>query len=99
GLDRTRALLADVQEDPGALDHSDDPVFFEQSAVRLLGPIPNPRKFLGIGLNYRDHAEEQGARIPKAPILFAKFANSLIGPNDDIRYPAITAQLDYEAEL
>lgn len=75
------------------------PIQWHRDDVHLHDPIPDPEKFIGIGLNYRDHAEEQGARIPRAPIVFAKFRNSLIGPYEDIRYPTSSDQLDYEAEL
>jgi 2-keto-4-pentenoate hydratase/2-oxohepta-3-ene-1,7-dioic acid hydratase in catechol pathway len=69
------------------------------SGVRLKAPVLHPRKIICLGLNYRDHAEEQGAKIPKNPILFGKYDRSLIGHGEDIEYPAVTEQLDYEAEL
>ena len=56
-------------------------------------------KFLGIGLNYRDHAEEQNVTLPKNPMVFAKFTSSLIGPDDEIRLPDISRKVDPEAEL
>lgn len=103
GLDSARAVMAllndAVASGPTLSNAAKQRVVYDLSDVRLLCPIPQPRKFIGIGLNYRDHAEEQGARIPAAPIMFAKFANSLIGAKDDIRYPAVTGELDYEAEL
>jgi 2-keto-4-pentenoate hydratase/2-oxohepta-3-ene-1,7-dioic acid hydratase in catechol pathway len=68
-------------------------------AVRLLAPVPRPGKVIGIGLNYRDHAAESGQPIPTAPILFPKFANSVIGPGQAIVIPPETAEPDYEAEL
>lgn len=74
-------------------------VVFEEGEVRLLSPLLRPSKIIGIGLNYRDHAEEQGARIPKAPMIFAKFPTSLIGASEPIVYPKVTQQLDWEAEL
>lgn len=67
--------------------------------VRLRAPVPRPGKVIGVGLNYRDHAVESGQPIPETPILFAKFANSVIGPGEPIRIPPETAQADYEAEL
>ena len=67
--------------------------------VRLLAPVPRPGKVIGIGLNYRDHAAESGQPIPTAPILFPKFANSVIGPGEAIVIPPETEQPDYEAEL
>ncbi|MEO0567065.1 MAG: fumarylacetoacetate hydrolase family protein [Pseudomonadota bacterium] len=69
------------------------------SDVRLGPPIPDPEKIICIGLNYHDHAEEVGAEPPKAPIFFAKYANSLVGPYDHIVPPRDTHKVDYEAEL
>jgi 2-keto-4-pentenoate hydratase/2-oxohepta-3-ene-1,7-dioic acid hydratase in catechol pathway len=52
-----------------------------------------------IGLNYRDHAEEQGTALPERPLLFAKWPNTLIASGEEIRIPPVTQQVDYEAEL
>ncbi|HEU5363047.1 MAG TPA: fumarylacetoacetate hydrolase family protein [Gaiellaceae bacterium] len=61
--------------------------------------IAIPQKIVCVGLNYRDHAEEQGVDLPERPLLFAKWPNTLIGPGEAIRIPSITQQVDYEAEL
>jgi 2,4-didehydro-3-deoxy-L-rhamnonate hydrolase len=61
--------------------------------------IPRPGKIVCVGLNYRDHAEEQGVELPEAPLLFAKFTTSLIGPGDAIVIPPAVTKCDYEAEL
>src|SRR5437868_9076459 len=61
--------------------------------------IDLPQKIVCIGLNYRDHAEEQGVDLPERPLLFAKWPNTLIDDGDEIRLPAISKQVDYEAEL
>jgi 2-keto-4-pentenoate hydratase/2-oxohepta-3-ene-1,7-dioic acid hydratase in catechol pathway len=61
--------------------------------------IAVPQKIVCVGLNYRDHAEEQGVALPERPLLFAKWPNTLIGDGDPIRIPAISKQVDYEAEL
>jgi 2-keto-4-pentenoate hydratase/2-oxohepta-3-ene-1,7-dioic acid hydratase in catechol pathway len=58
-----------------------------------------PQKIVCVGLNYRDHAEEQGVALPERPLLFAKWPNTLIGDGDPIRIPPISKQVDYEAEL
>jgi 2-keto-4-pentenoate hydratase/2-oxohepta-3-ene-1,7-dioic acid hydratase in catechol pathway len=69
-------------------------------SLRLGPPIPDPEKILCMGLNYRDHAEEAQLPLPEVPLFFAKFRNSLIGPNDEIVLPpAASGQVDYEAEL
>jgi 2-keto-4-pentenoate hydratase/2-oxohepta-3-ene-1,7-dioic acid hydratase in catechol pathway len=74
-----------------------EPVPLER--VRLRAPIPRPGKVICIGLNYRNHAEESGLPLPEVPILFPKYANSVIGPDDPIVLPPETAEPDYEAEL
>ena len=66
-------------------------------AVQL--SIERPAKIICVGLNYRDHAEETGAELPKAPLLFAKWPNTLIGHGDPILLPEASTQVDYEAEL
>jgi 2,4-didehydro-3-deoxy-L-rhamnonate hydrolase len=58
-----------------------------------------PQKIVCVGLNYRDHAEEQGVDLPERPLLFAKWPNTLIGPGEAIRLPSISKNVDYEAEL
>jgi 2,4-diketo-3-deoxy-L-fuconate hydrolase len=68
-------------------------------SLGLRAPVPRPGKIFGVGLNYRDHAEETGQPVPEVPILFAKFANSVIGPGQPIVVPAATRRPDYEAEL
>jgi acylpyruvate hydrolase len=68
--------------------------------VALHAPVTDPQKIVCLGLNYRDHAEETGQEIPKAPMWFAKFANSLLGSGGEIVLPAAhPAHVDYEAEL
>jgi 2-keto-4-pentenoate hydratase/2-oxohepta-3-ene-1,7-dioic acid hydratase in catechol pathway len=62
-------------------------------------PIDVPSKIVCVGLNYRDHAEEQGTDLPSAPLLFAKWPNALIGPGEPIVIPRASKQVDYEAEL
>lgn len=64
-----------------------------------LAPIPKPGKIIGVGLNYRDHAAESKLEEPEYPEIFAKFANSVIGPGAAIEIPPADASVDYEAEL
>ena len=61
--------------------------------------ITVPQKIICVGLNYRDHAREQGIEPPEQPLLFAKWANALIADGEPIRIPPITKEVDYEAEL
>lgn len=72
---------------------------FSFDNVRLLAPIPNPSKIVAIGLNYLDHCVEQGIEPPSAPLLFAKFPNSITGPYDPIVIPKEDPEVDYEVEL
>jgi 2-keto-4-pentenoate hydratase/2-oxohepta-3-ene-1,7-dioic acid hydratase in catechol pathway len=62
-------------------------------------PIDRPGKIVCVGLNYRDHAEEQGVDLPQAPLFFAKYTTALIGPGDAIVIPPVVQKCDYEAEL
>ena len=70
-----------------------------RDAVRLLPLVPNPNKIFCVGLNYHAHVGETGRDLPTYPVLFTKFAGSLIGPADDITLPPESRQVDYEAEL
>ena len=74
-----------------------EPVALE--SARIHAPVLNPQKIIGIGLNYSDHAAETGADIPEKPIVFAKYANSLVGQGDAVKIPSITQKADYEVEL
>jgi len=67
--------------------------------VRLLAPVPDPRKIICLGLNYRDHATETGAPIPAEPILFSKYPSTLVGHEAEIVLPEVSQEVDYEAEL
>ncbi|GAA3581312.1 fumarylacetoacetate hydrolase family protein [Amycolatopsis ultiminotia] len=69
------------------------------SEVRLRPVVPHPDKIICVGLNYRAHVGETGRALPGYPVLFTKFAASLIGAHDDILLPAESEQVDYEAEL
>jgi 2-keto-4-pentenoate hydratase/2-oxohepta-3-ene-1,7-dioic acid hydratase in catechol pathway len=68
--------------------------------VRLLAPLSRPGKLVAVGRNYREHAAEEGATLPSAPVLFTKYPSSITGPGSEIRWRAAdTSQVDYEAEL
>lgn len=66
---------------------------------RIGAPISRPTKIVCIGLNYRKHAEETGAEIPKEPVVFMKAPDSITGPNDGIEIPPGSLATDYEVEL
>lgn len=68
-------------------------------SVRLGPPFARPSKIVCIGLNYKDHAEETGATIPKEPIIFLKSTTALIGPNDSVVIPKNSQKTDWEVEF
>ncbi|MNF55812.1 fumarylacetoacetate hydrolase family protein [Pseudomonas fluorescens] len=87
------AALAELSK----LDIAELPVVEE--GVRYGVPVAQVRKFIAIGLNYRDHAEEAGMAIPTEPIIFHKAISCLSGSNDDIVQPPHSTKLDWELEL
>jgi len=66
---------------------------------RIGSCITNPGKFIGIGLNYSDHAKETGAKIPSEPILFMKATSCIVGPNDEVIIPKDSKKSDWEVEI
>jgi 2,4-didehydro-3-deoxy-L-rhamnonate hydrolase len=73
---------------------------YRMAEVELKAPIPRPGKILCSGINYRSHQEENpDAILPNEPFFFAKMPSVVIGPNEPIRYPQRTKQLDYEIEF
>ena len=69
------------------------------SSTRIGPCILNPQKFIGIGLNYSDHAKETKTDVPKEPIVFFKANNSITGPNDKVYLPNGSLKSDWEVEL
>jgi 2-keto-4-pentenoate hydratase/2-oxohepta-3-ene-1,7-dioic acid hydratase in catechol pathway len=69
------------------------------SDVQLLSPIPRPRKFLGIGLNYADHIDETELEKPEYPMFFTKQSSCVIGNGAAIEIPPVSEKVDYEGEL
>ena len=67
--------------------------------LRIGACVSKPSKFIGIGLNFKDHAEEQNLPIPKEPIIFSKFTSCIVGPNDPIIVPKGSQHTDWEVEL
>lgn len=64
----------------------------------LLAPV-EPRKIVGIGRNYAEHARELGNEVPENPLMFLKPGTAVIGPEDVIRLPKLSSRVDYEGEL
>ncbi|GAA3540286.1 fumarylacetoacetate hydrolase family protein [Nonomuraea rosea] len=91
------ALLADPgwRDVAAAADGPKHPL----SSADLAPVVPRPGKIICVGLNYRNHILEMGRELPEYPTLFAKYAEALIGPYDDIALPAVSQAMDWEAEL
>jgi 2-keto-4-pentenoate hydratase/2-oxohepta-3-ene-1,7-dioic acid hydratase in catechol pathway len=71
----------------------------DPAGATLLAPVHDPRKIICLGLNYRDHAAESGMEVPREPVLFSKYATSLLGHQGEIVLPEVSTEVDYEAEL
>lgn len=98
------ALLDGLAQDGAARERVDasiaeGKITHKLDAVRFRPPITRPGKIICIGQNYRAHVLEMGRELPKHPVLFAKFANTLVGHEQSIRLPRVSTQVDYEAEL
>jgi 2-keto-4-pentenoate hydratase/2-oxohepta-3-ene-1,7-dioic acid hydratase in catechol pathway len=86
----SRNLRADAEQTPAKLD---------PAGVAYGPPYRRPRKILGIGLNYRDHAADLNAPYPTEPASFMKCDNTIIGPGDPIVLPAQSERVTAEAEI
>lgn len=97
------SLRALLEQGPAALDKAVAATNSGQAiapgSVKLLPPVTDPEKIICIGLNYADHAAETGAKIPAEPVVFNKFLTALRAHGDDIELPAVSKEVDYEAEL
>lgn len=89
-------VLADL-DSVRAIDPESLPVV--DPGIRLAEPVARVGKFICIGLNYRDNAEESGMPIPSEPIIFTKATSAIAGPNDDILLPPQSRKSDWEVEL
>jgi 2-keto-4-pentenoate hydratase/2-oxohepta-3-ene-1,7-dioic acid hydratase in catechol pathway len=67
--------------------------------VTVLAPLLRPAKIICVGINYFDHAAEAETEPPKEPIIFSKYASSIVGPTDVVELPAVSRRVDWEAEL
>lgn len=80
-------------------DSFDKPLVHNKADVKVEAPVQKPGKIICVGHNFRKHIQEMGREIPSNPVIFAKFANTILGPEDDIPFYPISEQLDYEAEF
>ncbi|MBI2859151.1 MAG: fumarylacetoacetate hydrolase family protein [Chloroflexi bacterium] len=83
---------------PGAVLQQFDGSSFSTKGAKLLAPVA-PSKIVGIGLNYRPHAEEVKLEIPSVPLIFLKPSTSVIGPGESILLPRGAGRVDFEGEL
>lgn len=74
-------------------------VLHHAADVKIEAPVLHPGKIICVGHNYREHILEMKRELPEFPVVFAKYPNTIIGPQDDIPYYPISEQLDYEAEF
>ncbi|ESX84584.1 fumarylacetoacetate hydrolase family protein [Mesorhizobium sp. LNJC405B00] len=74
-------------------------ILVQAASVSLLPPIPFPPKIICVGRNYGKHAEEAGRPISEIPIIFARFAKTLVAPGGKVVVPRVSHQLDWEGEL
>ena len=95
GIVTVRGLLESYLQSPS----DERPELLRIDELRFMAPISRPGKIIGLGLNYRDHAEETGESVPEFPQVFAKFPSSVTNPDDDIPIPKVTKKLDWEVEL
>ena len=96
-----RSLLESelLEEAAEAASNSSTTNLISKNTISYCPPISDPRKILCCGLNYRDHAEEVGAKIPDYPIIFTRFCTTLAAHNKPMVRPKASIQFDYEAEL
>ena len=87
-----------IVEDGRVVDRNDDGECHPLEQVHLLAPV-RPRKYLAIGLNYKDHIAESGLQAPEVAFFFNKQVTCVVGPGDQIHMPKVSSLLDYEAEL
>ncbi|UOF89282.1 fumarylacetoacetate hydrolase family protein [Fodinisporobacter ferrooxydans] len=74
-------------------------VVHQVSDVKIDAPVLNPAKMICVGHNYREHILEMKRELPPYPVVFAKFSNTILGPQDDVPHFPVSEQLDYEAEF
>jgi acylpyruvate hydrolase len=94
-----RDLLEEIRELAGRAHTLPASARVSLGSVRLGPAITNPSKIVCLGLNYADHAVEQGKSAPETPMMFLKGPNALAGDGDDVPYPPGVEQFDYEVEL
>jgi 2-keto-4-pentenoate hydratase/2-oxohepta-3-ene-1,7-dioic acid hydratase in catechol pathway len=92
--------LASLLEDVSPLRKlADLPADLDSADVTPLPPIPNSRRIICVGLNYKSHIAETGNETPKYPILFPRYPSSLVGAEEPLIRPSVSERFDFEGEL
>ncbi|MGN4241033.1 fumarylacetoacetate hydrolase family protein [Staphylococcus equorum] len=95
-LNYAKEAIDFAQAKPDVFNHQ---LIYKKEDVKIEAPIQNPGKMFCVGHNYEEHIKEMGRDLPENPVVFAKFDNTIVGPEDDIVHYPISDKLDYEAEL
>jgi 2-keto-4-pentenoate hydratase/2-oxohepta-3-ene-1,7-dioic acid hydratase in catechol pathway len=90
------SLLADI---PALARFKRDDVDYDATDVRLLPPVPDSRRIICVGLNYKAHIAETGNAVPAHPILFPRYPQSLVGPGANLVRPRVSERFDFAGEL
>jgi 2-keto-4-pentenoate hydratase/2-oxohepta-3-ene-1,7-dioic acid hydratase in catechol pathway len=106
-LDAARRALALADEESRAGRALAGPrgerIVFAPNEIKLLAPVPRPRKFIAAGKNYFEHQHEMGrpadSKVPQLPIAHVQFASTVVGPDATVPIPPETKHLDYEVEI
>jgi len=98
-LEAGPAMLSTVLANASEIFAAGDQPLLRLDTLELGAPVADPAKIVCMGLNYADHAAETQMPIPKYPVLFPKYRNSLTGPYSPIVLPRFSSKIDYEAEL
>ena len=84
GLDTLEGQIRNALPEAGAPAQEFRQFLCDEAAIVLQAPVLRPQKLIGIGLNYRDHAEETKMELPKEPLMFAMYSNAITAPNRPI---------------
>jgi 2-keto-4-pentenoate hydratase/2-oxohepta-3-ene-1,7-dioic acid hydratase in catechol pathway len=97
-LSLAREVLAAVERADSALLRRDG-ILVPEGDVEFLPTLLGAERFICVGRNYLEHVKEGGAEVPKYPVLFSRYWNSVVGHRQPLIRPLVSEQFDYEAEL
>jgi 2-keto-4-pentenoate hydratase/2-oxohepta-3-ene-1,7-dioic acid hydratase in catechol pathway len=98
-LDLIEKGLGYIKDIEGKVNGAGAGASFNLNEVTLKAPLEHPKKVVCVGNNYMDHCREQNVEPPKSPMIFSKWSSCVVGSEDQIILPAVSEQVDYEAEL